>query len=87
MAHVPGDWQLLVTGTRGIVERDEVVEFLRRTPGARHEELVAGHNVERDAPDALARVLREHLDGHREPDRRDAPPGGSRTGRWALSSK
>jgi pimeloyl-ACP methyl ester carboxylesterase len=61
LGRVPGDRQMLVTGTRGIVEHDEVEEFLRRNPGAQHRELVAGHNVQRDAPDPLAALLREHL--------------------------
>jgi pimeloyl-ACP methyl ester carboxylesterase len=58
---IPGERQMLVTGTRGIVEHDEVEEFLRRNPGAQHRELEAGHNVQRDAPDALAALLRAHL--------------------------
>jgi len=61
LERLPGERQLLVTGSRGIVESDEVEEFLRRTPGSRHVRLEAGHNVQRDAPAELARALRDHV--------------------------
>lgn len=70
LAQLPGECQLLVTGSRGIVESDEVEEFLGRNPGSRHVRLEAGHNVQRDAPAELARILREHI------DRTDAPRHG-----------
>jgi pimeloyl-ACP methyl ester carboxylesterase len=48
---------LLVRGTTGIVSDEQADEFRARMPEAEVTDLVAGHNVQRDAPDDLAREI------------------------------
>lgn len=47
----------LVHGNRGILAVHQVDEFLSRVPGSRALQLEAGHNVQRDAPQELARAI------------------------------
>jgi pimeloyl-ACP methyl ester carboxylesterase len=52
---------LLVRGTRGIVDRAQVEEFRERVPVGSVVVLEAGHNVQREAPVALARAIAAHV--------------------------
>ncbi len=47
----------LVAGTRGIVTEPQVDHLRRVRPDARVTRLEAGHNIQEDAPEALARML------------------------------
>jgi pimeloyl-ACP methyl ester carboxylesterase len=47
----------LVHGTTGIVDEDQIAELRHRRPDARVVTLDAGHNVQRDAPRALADAI------------------------------
>lgn len=47
----------LVIGSRGIVDEDQIKEFVRRRPDAPVTTLEAGHNVHRDAPDELVQTI------------------------------
>ncbi|SEC03762.1 Pimeloyl-ACP methyl ester carboxylesterase [Paramicrobacterium humi] len=49
---------LLVRGSRGFLTDELVDEFLRRVPGSSSVTLEAGHNVQEDAPVALAEAIR-----------------------------
>lgn len=48
----------LVRGTRGIVDDTQVADFQRRRPDSAVYTLEAGHNVQRDAPEELAGLIR-----------------------------
>lgn len=50
----------LVRGTRGIVDDEQVAEFSRWRPDAAVHTLEAGHNLQRDAPEALAALIHAH---------------------------
>jgi pimeloyl-ACP methyl ester carboxylesterase len=54
---------LLIRGSRGFLSDDLVDEFTSRVPDSDAITIEAGHNVQEDAPVALARAIAEFVDG------------------------
>ena len=52
---------LLISGERGFLTAADTREFLARVPHASAVQLSSGHNVQEDAPAALAEVLRDFI--------------------------
>ena len=52
---------LLVCGAEGILNADQIDEFVTRVPGSTTLTLDAGHNVQRDAPAELAAAIKNFM--------------------------
>lgn len=53
----------LVAGTHGVLDAAQLAEFQERLPDARIITIEAGHNIQEDAPVALAAAIRDIVDG------------------------